>query len=56
MSANDEGYKIALEEGRAGVKEGGVGVGACIVKKDGTVIGRGRNMRFVTLTSQNSLD
>lgn len=49
MSANDEGYKIALEEGRQGLKEGGVGVGSCVVSKDGKILGRGRNMRSALL-------
>ena len=46
MSANDEGYKIAIEEGRQGIKEGGVGVGSCIVGADGKILGRGHNMRY----------
>jgi cytosine deaminase len=50
MSANDEGYKIAIEEGRQGVKEGGVGVGSCIVGADGRILGRGRNMRYAPLS------
>ena len=46
MSVNDEGYKIALEEGREGVKEVGVGVGSAIMSADGKLLGRGRNMRY----------
>jgi cytosine/creatinine deaminase len=46
MSVNDEGYKIALEEGREGVKEGGVGVGSAVMSADGKLLGRGRNMRY----------
>ncbi|KAK5173851.1 cytosine deaminase [Saxophila tyrrhenica] len=45
MSAQDEGYQIALQEAKIGAAEGGFPVGACIVSKDGKVIGRGRNMR-----------
>ncbi len=45
MSADDEGFKAALEEARAGAKEGGVPIGACLVAKDGKILGRGHNMR-----------
>ena len=45
MSAEDEGFKAALEEARKGVKEGGVPIGACLVDKDGKILGRGHNMR-----------
>jgi len=46
MSTNDEGYKIALEEGQKGLEEGGLPVGACIVSADGKVLGRGRNTKI----------
>ena len=46
MSTNDEGYKIAIEEGKQGIREGGVGVGSCIVGADGKILGRGHNMRY----------
>jgi hypothetical protein len=45
MSADDEGFKAALEEARAGAEEGGIPIGACLVGKDGTILGRGHNMR-----------
>lgn len=45
MSANDEGFKIALEEAKKGASEGGVPIGACLVGADGSIIGRGHNLR-----------
>ena len=46
MSTKDDGYKIALQEAILGAAEGGIPVGACIVSKDGKVLGRGRNTRY----------
>ena len=46
MSAQDEGYQIALQEAKIAGSEGEITVGACIVSKNGTVIGRGRNTRY----------
>jgi len=46
MSAKDEGYQIALQEAKIGQAEGGLPVGACIVSKDGKILGRGRNSRY----------
>lgn len=46
MSAQDEGYQIALQEAKIGQAEGGLPVGACIVSKDGRILGRGRNSRY----------
>ncbi|KAK3723590.1 Cytosine deaminase [Vermiconidia calcicola] len=43
MSTHDKGYQIALEEGKKGLAEGGIPVGACIVGSDGKILGRGRN-------------
>jgi len=37
--------KVAIEEARLGLAEGGVPVGACLADKDGNVLGRGRNQR-----------
>jgi cytosine deaminase len=48
MSIHDEGARIAFEEARAGLAEGGIPVGSAIVSPDGKVLGRGRNMRSVT--------
>lgn len=45
MSASDPGFKAAFEEAQAGAKEGGVPIGACLVDKNGKVLGRGHNMR-----------
>ncbi|KAF4556423.1 Cytosine deaminase-like protein 2 [Elsinoe fawcettii] len=46
MSADDEGYRVAFEEMKASYDEGGHPIGASIVGTDGTIIGRGRNMRI----------
>lgn len=41
------GMKIAYEEAAKGFEEGGVPIGGCLINnKDGTVLGRGHNMRF----------
>ncbi|KXS96693.1 hypothetical protein AC578_9431 [Pseudocercospora eumusae] len=45
MSTNDAGFKAALEEAKQGFQEGGVPIGACLVAADGTILGRGHNMR-----------
>ena len=45
MSVDDAGFKAALEEAKVGAKEGGVPIGACLVDKDGKILGRGHNMR-----------
>ena len=45
MSEHDAGFKAALEEAKQGAKEGGVPIGACLVDKDGKILGRGHNMR-----------
>ena len=42
---DDLGFIAALEEARAGAKEGGVPIGACLVSKAGKILGRGHNMR-----------
>ena len=45
MSETDLGFLAALEEGRKGAAEGGVPIGACLVSKDGKILGQGHNMR-----------
>jgi hypothetical protein len=45
MSASDPGFIAALEEAKAGASEGGVPIGACLVDKNGKILGRGHNMR-----------
>lgn len=42
----DPGFIAAVEEARQGQAEGGVPIGACLVSKDGDILGRGHNMRF----------
>ncbi|TKA70931.1 hypothetical protein B0A55_06127 [Friedmanniomyces simplex] len=46
MSSQDAGFKAALEEAKQGAKEGGIPIGACLVNKDGKILGRGHNMRL----------
>lgn len=43
---NSAGFKAALEEAETGFKEGGVPIGASLVAADGTLLGRGHNMRI----------
>ena len=45
MSQSDPGFLIAVEEARKGFAEGGVPIGACLVSKDGKILGHGHNMR-----------
>ncbi|MDP9416893.1 MAG: nucleoside deaminase [Actinomycetota bacterium] len=37
--------RVAVEEARAGLTEGGIPIGAALVAPDGTVLGRGHNRR-----------
>ena len=41
----DPGFIAALEEAKIGAAEGGVPIGACLVSRDGKILGRGHNMR-----------
>lgn len=41
----DPGFIAAVEEAKKGAEEGGVPIGACLVSKDGKILGRGHNMR-----------
>lgn len=43
--STDTGFRAAVEEARKGAAEGGVPIGAVLVGKDGTILGRGHNMR-----------
>lgn len=45
MSAEDAGFKAALDEARQGSNEGGVPIGAALVSAEGKILGRGHNMR-----------
>lgn len=36
---------VAIEEARMGLAEGGIPIGAAIFRRDGTLLGRGRNRR-----------
>lgn len=42
---DEELLKVALEEARAGLAEGGVPIGAALFSADGTLLGRGHNRR-----------
>jgi creatinine deaminase len=37
--------KVAVEEARAGLAEGGIPIGAALFQRDGTLLGRGHNRR-----------
>ncbi|KAK2809421.1 cytosine deaminase [Emmonsiellopsis sp. PD_5] len=45
MSAQDPGFLAAVEQAKKGGAEGGVPIGACLVSKDGKILGKGHNMR-----------
>lgn len=46
MSADDVGFKAALDEARQGSREGGVPIGAALVSAAGKVLGQGHNLRI----------
>lgn len=46
MSVNDLGFKLALEQAKKSLSEGGIPIGACLISADGKVIGQGHNMRI----------
>lgn len=46
MSSHDAGFKAALAEARQGSLEGGVPIGAALVSAEGTILGRGHNLRL----------
>lgn len=45
MSTSDPGFQAALAEAKKGASEGGVPIGACLVDKDGKILGQGHNLR-----------
>ncbi|KAI1809364.1 putative cytosine deaminase [Poronia punctata] len=45
MMDDQRGLALALEEAKKGYAEGGVPIGAALIAADGTVLGRGHNMR-----------
>jgi Cytidine and deoxycytidylate deaminase zinc-binding region len=45
MSESDPGFLAAVEEAKKGFAEGGVPIGACLVSKEGKILGQGHNMR-----------
>ncbi|EGW30351.1 cytosine deaminase [Spathaspora passalidarum NRRL Y-27907] len=47
MTFDDKkGLQIALEEAKKGYEEGGIPIGAALISSDGTVLGRGHNLRI----------
>ncbi|KAI7232389.1 cytosine deaminase [Hortaea werneckii] len=44
-TSDDPGFKAAYQEAKTGFDEGGVPIGACLVDKDGKILGQGHNMR-----------
>lgn len=45
MSSSDPGFKAACEEAEKSLAEGGIPIGACLVSRDGKIMGRGHNLR-----------
>ena len=41
----DLGFTIAVEEAKQSLQEKGIPIGACLVSKDGKILGRGHNQR-----------
>ena len=39
------GFLAAVSEAEAGYEEGGVPIGACLVSREGKILGKGHNMR-----------
>ncbi|MCJ1437049.1 cytosine deaminase [Xylographa pallens] len=42
---HEPGLLAAIDEAKIGAAEGGVPIGACLVSKEGKILGRGHNMR-----------
>ncbi|CAG9982996.1 unnamed protein product [Clonostachys byssicola] len=45
MADSEPGFLIAREEMHKSLAEGGAPIGACLVAKDGTILGRGHNQK-----------
>ena len=45
MPADDELLRVAIEEARAGLAEGGIPIGAALFDREGALLGRGHNRR-----------
>uniref|UniRef100_A0AC35GXU7 CMP/dCMP-type deaminase domain-containing protein n=1 Tax=Panagrolaimus sp. PS1159 TaxID=55785 RepID=A0AC35GXU7_9BILA len=45
-SSEAQGFQIALDEAYKGYEEKGIPIGAALVDEDGTILGRGHNMRI----------
>ena len=45
MTDQDAGFVAAVEEAKVSMRGSGVPIGACLVSKDGKVLGRGHNQR-----------
>jgi creatinine deaminase len=43
---HDQMLRVAIEEARQGLAEGGIPIGAAIFDRDGTLLGRGHNRRI----------
>ncbi|KAI5285989.1 cytosine deaminase [Ascosphaera aggregata] len=43
--SHEPGFLAAVEEMNMGASEGGIPIGACLVAADGTILGRGHNLR-----------
>ena len=45
MSSSDPGFQSAVEEAKAGLRQGGIPIGACLINASGIILGQGRNQR-----------
>jgi len=43
---SDPGFQAAVAEAKAGLAQNGIPIGACLVAADGTILGKGHNMRM----------
>lgn len=49
----EAGYRAAVAETKAGAGKGGVPIGACLVSRDGKILGKGRDMRVQKDSAEN---